>query len=435
MAYNFGENVQRGILYLAKYNKDFFSQITPLVKPEYFEFPIHSTIYNAIVGFHSKYQNLPCDDFILEVCKKLKNSKEKPSDYQDEITLINRMDTSSIGSEDFFLDEIENFARKEAMKDAITQSIGYIQDDNYERVEEAVRKALTVNRNVDLGQNYFDSITARWVRMLDRNNEDRYRTILPTLNKELEGGLSAKELAMVVAPPGVGKSVFLVNQGVHSLMEGRKVLYVSLEMSEDKIAQRFDSVMTLINQRNLPTKQKILQERLEVFKERFPGGQLVIKEFPTGVATVSTIRGLLAQLQNFEGFVPDLLIVDYLELLGTTREGPEYQIQEIIARELRGIAVEHKMLVWTATQTNRQGARVNVITDAELGDSYGKFRTVDYAVSLNQTEEEFDEDRMRCYVMKSRNGKTRFVTGVSIDYNTLSMSELSTNDHNNDSEI
>ena len=432
MAYDFSENIQRGILYLAKYNKDFFSQITPLVKPEYFEFPIHSTIYNAIVDFHSKYQNLPCDDFILEVCKSIKGSKEVGSDYQDEIILINRMDTSSIGSEDFFLDEIENFARKEAMKDAITQSISYIQNDNYERVEEAVRQALTVNRNVDLGQNYFYSVGDRWVRMLDRNNEDRFRTILPTLNRELEGGLSAKELAMVVAPPGVGKSVFLVNQGVHSLMEGRKVLYVSLEMSEDKIAQRFDSVMTLINQKNLPAKQEILQERLDVFKATFPGGELIIKEFPTGVASVSTIRGLLSQLKNFEGFVPDLLIVDYLELLGSNREGPEYQVQEMLARELRGLAVEHKMLVWTATQTNRQGTRVNVITDAELGDSYGKFRTVDYAVSLNQTEEEFDEERMRCYVMKSRNGKTRFVTGVSIDYNTLSMSELTTNDHTQD---
>ena len=432
MAYNFSENVQRGILYLSKYNKDFFSQITPLVKPEYFEFPVHSNIYNSIVEFHSKYQSIPCDDFILEGCKKIKDSKENTSDYTDELILINRMDTSSIGNEDFFLDEIENFARKEAMKEAITRSIGFIQSDDFERVEEEVRAALTVNRNVDLGQDYFESITARWVRTLDRTNEDRYRTILPTLNRELEGGLSAKELAMVVAPPGVGKSVFLVNQGVHSLMEGRKVLYVSLEMSEDKIAQRFDSVMTLINQRNLPTKQKILQERLDVFKENFPGGQLVIKEFPTGVATVSTIRSLLSQLQNFEGFTPDLLIVDYLELLGTTREGPEYQIQELIARELRGLAVEHKMLVWTATQTNRQGARVNVITDAELGDSYGKFRTVDYALSLNQSEEEFDEERMRCYVMKSRNGKTRFVTGVSIDYNTLSMSELTTDTLTND---
>lgn len=429
MSYDFSENVQRGILYLAKYNKDFFSQITPLVKPEYFEFPIHSTIYNSIVEFHSKYQNIPCDDFILEVCKKKKGTRESSSDYQDELTLINRLDTSSIGNEDFFLDEIENFARKEAMKDAITQSISYIQEDNYEQVEEVVRQALTVNRNVDLGQSYFDSVTARWVRMLDKSNEDKYRTILPTLNRELEGGLSAKELAMVVAPPGVGKSVMLVNQGVHSLMEGRKVLYVSLEMSEDKIAQRFDSVMTLINQRNLPQKQKVLLDRLEVFKNKFPGGELVIKEFPTGVATVSTIRSLLSQLKNFEGFEPDLLIVDYLELLSSTREGPEYQIQELIARELRGLAVEHNMLVWTATQTNRQGTRVNVITDAELGDSYGKFRTVDYAISLNQTEEEFDEERMRCYVMKSRNGKTRFVTGVSIDYNTLSMSELSVDDH------
>ena len=213
------------------------------------------------------------------------------------------------------------------------------------------------------------------------------------------------------------------------MIEGRKVLYISLEMSEDKIAQRFDSIMTLVPQFKLkdPANQLTVKERLDMFQQEFLGSQLVIKEFPTGQASINTIRNLLVQLKNYDEFEPDLLIVDYLELLRPTREiQQEYHAQQKTAEELRGVAMEYNFLVWTATQTNRQGARVNVITDAELGDSYGKFRTVDYALSLNQTEEEFDEERMRCYVMKSRNGKTRFVTGVSIDYNTLSMSELST---------
>ena len=228
---------------------------------------------------------------------------------------------------------------------------------------------------------------------------------------------------MVVAPPGVGKSLYLVNQGVISLIEGRNVLYVSLEMSEDKIAQRFDSVMTLINQRTLPTQQDNLKKRLDVFKTEFPNGQLRIKEYPTGLAKVGTIRSYLSQLKNYEGFVPDVLIVDYLELLESSREAPEYLAQEMLARELRGLAVEQNFLVWTATQTNRQGRNVNIITDAELGDSYGKFRTMDYAISLNQNEQEFDEGRMRCYVMKSRNGRTRFTLPMNIDYGTLRMTE------------
>jgi hypothetical protein len=116
--------------------------------------------------------------------------------------------------------------------------------------------------------------------------------------------------------------------------------------------------------------------------------------------------------------------VDYLELLRPTQEGQqEYLSQQRIAEELRGLAVQNKFLVWTATQTNRQGRMVKLITDAELGDSYGKIRTCDFAVSLNQTEEEFDEGTMRVYVMKSRNSRQRFVVPMEVDYEILRMKE------------
>ena len=130
------------------------------------------------------------------------------------------------------------------------------------------------------------------------------------------------------------------------------------------------------------------------------------------------------QLKNYDEFEPDLLIVDYLELLRPTRDlQQEYQAQQKIAEELRGVAMEYNFLVWTATQTNRQGRMVKIITDAELGDSYGKIRTCDFAMSLNQSEEEFDEGRMRAYVIKSRNGRPRFTVPMQVDYGILRMSE------------
>ena len=210
------------------------------------------------------------------------------------------------------------------------------------------------------------------------------------------------------------------------MIEGRKVLYISLEMSEDKIAQRFDSIMTLVPQFKLkdPANQLTVKERLDMFQQEFPGSQLVIKEFPTGQASINTIRNLLVQLKNYDEFEPDLLIVDYLELLRPTREiQQEYHAQQKTAEELRGVAMEYNFLVWTATQTNRQGRMVKVITDAELGDSYGKIRTCDFALSLNQSEEEFDQGRMRAFVIKSRNGRPRFTVPMEIDYGVLRMSE------------
>lgn len=425
MAYDFSENIQRSILYLLKSNRDFYLQIVNLVKPEYFEFPSHSKLFETVREHYEQYGKLPNDEFIVQDIKGKLTAKEHVSDYEDELLYINNLDLSATSNPEYMLDLVEKFAKKEAMKSAIAQSISLIKEDRVEEVEALVKKALLINRDIDTGQDYFTSVKDRWERLFNKKEENKYKTFLPAINKSLEGGMGCKELAMVVAPPGVGKSLFLVNQGVNSLVEGRKVLYISLEMSEDKIAQRFDSVMTLIPQFKLkdPQSQLSVKERLEMFQKEFDG-QLVIKEFPTGQASINTIRNLMVQLQNYEDFTPDLLIVDYLELMRPTRDvQQEYHAQQRVAEELRGLGMEYNMLIWTATQTNRQGRMVKVITDAELGDSYGKIRTCDFAMSLNQTEEEFDMGKMRGYVIKSRNGRPRFTVPMQIDYGTLRMTE------------
>lgn len=426
MAYDFSDNIQRGIIYLLKSNKDFYHQIINLVKAEYFEYPAHSKIFSVVEEHYKEYGKLPTDDFITQDVKSSLGRRENASDYEDELLLVNNIDASTVGNPEYLLDLVEGFAKKEAMKIAIAESISLIKEERTEEVEDLVRKALLVSRDINVGQNYFNSVKDRWDRVFNLKTEMKHKTILPALDKSLEGGLGNGELAMVVAPPGTGKSLYLVNQGVHAMTEGKKVLYLSLEMSEDKIAQRFDSVMTLVPQQKLKesSNQLTVKERLDLFREQFPGSELVIKEMPTGQASVNTIRSLLVQLENYEDFTPDLLIVDYLELLRPVREiQQEYLAQQRIAEELRGVGMEHKTLVWTATQTNRQGRLVKIITDAELGDSYGKIRTCDFAISLNQTEEEYDNGKMRAYVIKSRNGRPRFIVHMDIDYGTLRMEQ------------
>ena len=436
MKYTFSDNIQRAILYLLKEDKDFHLQISSLIKPEHFEFTVHSSVFTSVRDYFESYHKLPTDDILMELVKKNKTSREDLSDYEDEIHYINNLDTSALENKDYFMDLIEDFARKQEVKEAIRKCVELVKEDRLDETESTIREALMVSRTVDYGQDYFLSVKDRWDRANAKKGEDKFKTVLPTLNRNLEGGNDIKELCMVIAPPGVGKSLYLVNQAVTTMMEGKKVLYVSLEMSEDKIANRFDSITTLLPNSKLKesSTQLTLYERLELFKEHFPGSDLMIKEFPTGQATVNTLRALLIQLKGYKNFVPDLIIVDYLELLRPVRSiDAEYVAQQRISEELRGMAVENNCLVWTATQTNREGKKVKLITDAQLGDSYGKIRTADWAVSLNQTEEEYDNGRIRLYVVKARDSKQRYIVPMDVDYTTLRMTEGSiTEDMDND---
>jgi replicative DNA helicase len=426
MAYELADSIQRGIIYLAKSDPTFLIQSMPMVKSEYFEYPSHQKFFQVVVDHYQKYKKLPTDDFILEEVKSLMSSTELLSDYKDELEQINNLDEKSLDNEDYLLDLVENFAKEQAITDAVLSSISLIEQKKYDDIEDLVRGALTVTRNLDLGVNYFSSFEDRFSK--EENEQDyKFRTLFDSMNESLEGGLAAKELAMVVAPPGVGKSLYLANQAARSVIDGHNVLYVSLEMSEDRVAQRMDSIFTQVKQSDLKHRRSTIIERFDKIKKAKPNmGSLRIKEFPTKRATVSTLRSFLSQLRNAEDFEPDVIIVDYLELLSTDATLKEYQAQERLAQELRGLAIEHKCLLWTATQTNREGKRVSLITDTELADSYGKTRVCDLVFSVNQNELEFDKGEARIYVIKSRNGRSRYVIPSIIDYSKLTIHQKTT---------
>ena len=149
--YEFAENIQRGILFLAKSDEVFLSQAMPMIKPEYFEYPSHQKIYSIVREFYTKYRKLPADDHILEEIKSLKTSSELFSDYRDEINLINTLDKKSIDSEEYLLDSVEEFAKQQALKEAIIESVDLIQKKEYNSIHDLIRDAMSVSRNIDLG--------------------------------------------------------------------------------------------------------------------------------------------------------------------------------------------------------------------------------------------------------------------------------------------
>jgi replicative DNA helicase len=429
VAYQFQDSIQRGIIYLLKSDESFLLQVMPMIREEYFEFPSHQKMYAITVKFFLNYKKLPTDDQLLEEVKKVMSSSERFGDYRDELDAINGLDEKSISNQEYLLDLVEEFAKEQAVKDAILKSVDYLKKKDFPAIEEEVRNAFSINRNVDLGTDYFSGIRERWDRLNSASLVPKFRTPFETLNEALEGGLAHKEMAMVVAPPGVGKSLFLANQAARSVLDGHNVLYVSLEMAEDRVAQRLDSIFTRIQQRELSNRVDDIEERLEIINKQWQDrGRLVVKEFPTKRLSVTALRAFLNQLKNYEDFSPDVLIVDYLELMKTERDMAEYQGQERLAQELRGVASEYGCLVWTATQTNREGKKVNIITDAELADSYGKIRVCDLVFSINQTEQEFDQGNARLYLMKSRNGRARFIVPIKIDYSRLVVSQSQSND-------
>ena len=424
MAYKFQDSIQRGIIYLAKSDESFLLQMMPMVKGDYFEFPSHQKLYTSLCEFFLTYKKLPTDDQLLEEVKEILASHELFGDYKDELKAVNQLDEKSIDNQEYYLDLVEEFAKEQAVKDAILNSVDHLKKKNFGAIEDEIRNAFSVNRNVDLGTDYFSNIQGRWDRLNNASLEPKFRTPFESINEALEGGLANKEMAMVVAPPGVGKSLFLANQAARCILDGHNVLYISLEMAEDRVAQRLDSIFTRIQQSKLSSRVSDIESRLDTISSQWGDrGKLIIKEFPCKRLSVTGLRAYLNQLKNYEDFTPDVVVVDYLELMRTDKDMAEYQGQERLAQELRGIASEYEVLLWTATQTNREGKKVNIITDAELADSYGKIRVCDLVFSINQTEQEFDSGRARLYLMKSRNGRARFIVPLKIDYSRLTVGQ------------
>jgi replicative DNA helicase len=413
-------------------DSNFLLQSVNLIKPEYFRSDAHKAICSIILNHYKSYNDRP--DKVIIRKQLMDRVKDLPNVayYLAELDAVCDAYEPGVEKREFFLDQITEFAKTQALRTAYTSTLDIFRSkraDKWDRIRDKLQEALLVDRDVDLGLDYLDTVETRYERMLKaKDDQEFYPTGFELIDSALNGGLSRGEIGGFAGMSSAGKSLALVKVGKTNLMLGRNVLYISLEMEEDKIAERFDSMLAQVPIWELYSGKKpeevrgVLEEGVETW------GRLFIKQFPAGTADVTTCRAFISQLQ-MHGFSPDLVIVDYV---GEMRDIPgikTYESRQRLVRDLRGMAVELDVCVFTAMQINRGGRDAlkdkQYIDDDLLADSAGQVRPLDALWTISQTEIEQKANCGTLFASKHRSGRSRFMVKFCRNPKTLEMEQIS----------
>ena len=401
-------------------NEEYCRRVIPYVQKEYFEGP-HKTVFELIVKFVGQHNKLPTAKVLQLELKKVNMPDEvltNASELIKEISLKTEVDT------EYLISESENWCRDRAVYLAIMDSIGIIDGRDKTRTEgsipEILSKALGVSFDQEIGHDYIDNSDDRFE--FYNTKEDRIPWDLDYFNKITKGGLPNKTLNIALAGTGVGKSLFMCHCAASVLQQGKNVLYITMEMAEERIAERIDA-----NLMDLPIEQlqRISKDAFESKIQKIATasiGKLIIKEYPTGSAHTGHFRALLNELKLKKNFNPDMIYIDYLNICSSSRMRGlggsinSYSYIKAIAEELRGLAVEFNVPIVSATQTTRSGYSNTDVGLEDTSESFGLPATADLMFALISTEELEDLNQILVKQLKNRyNDPTkyrRFVVGI-----------------------
>ena len=401
-------------------NEDFCRRVIPYLKPEYFD-GTHKNVFDLIVKFVAKHNRLPTAKVLDLELRKV----NAPEDIlNNSAQLIDAIREKSDIDTEYLIQEAEKWCKEKAIYNAIMESIQIIDGKDDIRSEGAIPEllsdALGVSFDQQIGHDYIDNSEERFD--FYNRKEDRIPFDLDYFNKITKGGLPNKTLNIALAGTGVGKSLFMCHCAASALEQGKNVLYITLEMAEERIAERVDA-----NLMNLPIEQLgSLPEN--VFNEKISKiakgaiGKLIVKEYPTGSAHTGHFRALLNELKLKKNFEPDMVYVDYLNICASSRMRGlggsinTYSYVKAIAEELRGLAVEFNVPIVSATQTTRAGYSNTDLGLEDTSESFGLPATADLMFALISTEELDELGQMMVKQLKNRyNDPTkyrRFVIGV-----------------------
>ena len=409
-------NIQQTILRNLLSNEDYLRKVIPFLKKEYFEGE-HKIVFNEIVSFVNKYNKLPTKESIT-VDMTAAGTLEPVSG------LVDIVFTPEPVNEEWLLNSTEKWCQDRAIYLAIMESINVIDGKNQSLTKNAVPEilsdALAVSFDTNVGHDYIDNSDDRFD--FYHRVEDRLPFDLENFNDITKGGIPNKTLNIALAGTGVGKSLFMCHVAASSLMQGKNVLYITLEMAEERIAERIDA-----NLFNLPIDQleslskKMFDDKIAKIAKRNIG-KLIVKEYPTGAAHASHFRALLNELKLKKQFEPDIIFIDYLNICSSSRMKGlggainSYSYVKAIAEELRGLAVEFNVPVFSATQTTRSGYSNTDIGLEDTSESFGLPATADFMFALISTEDLQRLGQMMVKQLKNRYNdptyKKRFVVGV-----------------------
>lgn len=396
-------------------------KVIPFIKDEYFDQISHQVIFREVRSFIDEYDTLPEPNAIaLEVENKRDLSEEM---VKRVLEILQGLDKTEYNDE-WLLDTTEKWCKERAIYLALMESVKIADGQDATRNQDAIpsimQEALAVCFDDSVGHDYLNDAEDRYD--FYHRKEEKIPFDLEFFNKITKGGLPNKTLNIALAGTGVGKSLFMCHMASSCLLGGRNVLYITLEMAEEKIAERIDANLLDINIQLLSdpllTKQKYTS-KMEKLAQKTQG-QLVIKEYPTASAHVGHFRGLLNELSLKKGFHPDIIFVDYLNICASNRYKGNivnsYTYVKAIAEELRGLAGEFKVPIMSATQTTRSGYGNSDVGITDTSESFGLPATADLMFALISTEDLESMNQIMVKQLKNRyNDPTvnkRFVIGI-----------------------
>jgi len=401
------------------HNEDFARTAIPFIKDEYFQDGIEKVIFQTILNYTEQYSVNPTIEALsIDVQKKSLN-EEQFKQAVEYLSGIEKTDTDL----QWLLDQTEQWCKDKAIYNAILNGIHIIEGKDREKTPDALpgilSEALSVSFDTNIGHDYMEQSADRYE--FYHTKEEKIPFDLDFFNRITKGGMPNKTLNIALAGTGVGKSLFMCHVAASTLMQGKNVLYITMEMAEEKIAERIDANLmniTMDDMHDLP--RHMYENKFEKIQKK-THGKLIVKEYPTASAHCGHFRSLLNELNLKKDFMPDLVFIDYLNICASSRfragaNVNSYTYIKAIAEELRGLAVEYDLPIVSATQTTRTGFVSTDIGLEDTSESFGLPATADFMFALISSEELEQLNQMLVKQLKNRyadpTSNKKFIIGV-----------------------
>ena len=409
-------NIIKGLLQ----NEEYTRKVLPYIKNEYFETTVGRTYYELCKKHFSKYNECPTKDSIRIGIEELEGIAEE--EFQSIGSVFDDLFEQTKIQKDWLVDETEKWCKERAVYLALLESISIHDgkgDQTRDSIPSLLTEALSVSFDPHVGHDYLNDVTERYE--FYHLKEERISFGLDYFDKITKGGIPNKTLNIALAGTGVGKSLFMCDFASKALLQGKNVLYITMEMAEERIAERIDANLLNVNIQDIIDVPKPIFENKVTNIQKKTQGQLFIKEYPTASAHSGHFDALLKELQLKKDFRPDIIFIDYLNICASSRFRPgsnvnSYTVVKSIAEELRGLAVQHNLPIVSATQTTRSGYGSSDVNITDTSESFGLPATADLMFALISNDELEQMGQIMVKQLKNRyNDPTthrKFVVGI-----------------------
>ena len=399
------EKIELTILRNLLHSEEFYRKVVPFLKADYFEDITERVVYEEIHDFSGKYDKMPTSEVLILQLQNRNDLTEET--YQNAVAKIKAF-TDEYVDTSWLTDQTEKWCQDRAIYNALLLSIKVADGGDQKLSKDAIpgilQEALAVSFDENVGHDYVGNVTDRYE--FYHKDEAKIPFDLEKFNTITKGGLPNKTLNIALAGTGVGKSLFMCHCAAAALTQGKNVLYVTCEMSEEKIAERIDANLLNVNIRDIASlPEQIFTSRVSEIGRKTQG-KLIIKEYPTASAHVGHFKSLLNELSLKKSFKPDIIFIDYLNICASARYKGHivnsYTYVKAIAEELRGLACEHDVPIISATQTTRSGYGNSDVELTDTSESFGLPATADLMFALISNEELEQAGRIMVKQLKNR---------------------------------